>query len=362
MGVLLGVAVTKDRFIAIDAYGSLVTRVRPLMHEKSLDRPCADDNSATAIAVANAGPRVVLQCEHGGLRVVDLDTGARVDAPHLDTSARAVAWSPDGTHLATRDYRGTIHVWTAAGDKLLRTIATRGYQEQSLSWLSNDELAGAQEEKPFAWKVADGSERKLEGVGDDLATHATAAGGGRTLIAAISNDRNGVADHVFVLGAGEIEVPGSQLFWIHGISIDDAGEHAVMWRSSDSGHADQEVVELDVTHKTSKVIKTEVHTAVMGPRAAWLAGSGHAIVRHDPDGSTHAVGELPDAVTALAVHGDIVAAGAADGTLALFSMAGAPLATAHAHDSTIFGLGFAPDGMHLASTANDGTLIWDLTP
>jgi WD40 repeat protein len=74
------------------------------------------------------------------------------------------------------------------------------------------------------------------------------------------------------------------------------------------------------------------------------------------------LGEVPGGVTALAVSHGVVAAGGRDGEIALWAADGTALGKLAGHTAPIRALAFAPDGLHLASTASDGTLVWDLTP
>jgi dipeptidyl aminopeptidase/acylaminoacyl peptidase len=74
--------------------------------------PLAHQGAVVAVAWSPDGTRVATASTDQTARVWDARTGAAVGAPlgHQDT-VRAVAWSPDGTRVATASFDKTARVW-----------------------------------------------------------------------------------------------------------------------------------------------------------------------------------------------------------------------------------------------------------
>jgi WD40 repeat protein len=81
----------------------------------------------------------------------------------------------------------------------------------------------------------------------------------------------------------------------------------------------------------------------------------------NPDGNL--VGEHGSRVTALrySPDGRTLAAGGSDGRISLWSD-GKLLGKLDGHVAAIHALAWSADGLQLASTADDGTIVWDLHP
>jgi len=177
----------------------------------------------------------------------------------------------------------------------------------------------------------------------------------------VAAHREGTVDLINGASQTTLKLPATTFDWIDGVAIDDAGTHAVVWRGQYNGEAATEVIEIDLTSN-----KIESYPALS---TAVAIGDGFVVIA-DPSGelnlSRHGVmtklGNHGAKVTALVVHHDLVVAGGDDGKISLWSTSGKSLGALIGHSAAVQGLAFTPDGKHLASTATDGTLQWDLTP
>lgn len=162
--------------------------------------------------------------------------------------------------------------------------------------------------------------------------------------------------------ATPVALPSTQHGATPGIAIDDAGAHAVVWRGDSDDQPAQELVEIDLRAGTAKATALAVTAAAVGDDGAVVVASPQDEVILRSGGQTRPLGRLAGGVEVLAISHGIIAAGGHDGTIQLWSRDGAALGKLTGHTGPVRALAFAPDGVHLASAADDATLTWDLSP
>jgi hypothetical protein len=342
-----GVAVTNKWFVVADAGGNVWTADRPKMVWGHIEKPCGDyPNVFMAMAIANDDNRIAVACAGVGIRIYDITNNRLLTKDHPNSGASRVAWSPSGEQVATVvDETGPIRIWR--GSSVVATIdATPG----EVWWTSETELVGSD---LTTWTIPSGVAKPpaqpLGGVvarsphGEIVAAH-----------------RAGTVDVIKGASQTTLKLPATTFDWIDGVAIDDSGTHAVVWRGQYNGAPATEVVEIDLT--SNKIDSYPAASTVVA------VGDGFVVIA-DPSGELNlrrhgVVTKLGNhgKVTALVVHHDVVVAGGDDGKIWLSSTAGKSLGVLAGHGAAVTGLAFAPDGNHLASTATDGTLEWDLTP
>ena len=342
-----GVAVTNKWFVVADAGGNVWTADRPKMVWGHIEKPCGEyPNVFMSMAIANDDNRIAVACAGVGIRIYDINNNRLLTKDHPNSGANRVVWSPSGEQVATVvDDSGPIRIWR--GPTLVATIdATPG----KVWWTSETELVGSD---LTTWTIPSGvatpPAKPLEGA-------VARSPHGEMVVA----HRAGTVDVIKGENQTTLKLPATTFDWIDGVAIDDAGNHAVVWRGQYNGEPATEVVEIDLTSN-----KIESYPALS---TAVAIGDGFVVIA-DPSGEVTlrrhgVVTKLGNhgKVKVLAVHHDVVAAGGDDGKIWLSSAAGKSLGVLTGHSAAVTGLAFTPDGNHLASAATDGTLEWDLTP
>jgi len=299
--------------------------------------------------------RIAIACLDTGIRVLDLATGKQLTKLGTTSAATGVAWSPSGDRLATRDGTGKIRVWRGAEVAAAIEPETEG----ALWWQSADELGGTEHGLVMSWTIADRAPHprkpKLEG----RAAHSPHG----ELVLAHRTYRD--TDEVAVVRGGKpapVELPETKHDWIDALAIDDAGAHTVPTRGEYNGQPALELIEIDVAAANAKLTELTTPAAAIGDGGAIAVASKTGSVTVRSGGQSKTLGEVPGGVTTLAISHGVVTAGGRDGSISLWAADGAALGKLAGHTAPIRALAFAPDGLHLASTASDGTRTWDLTP
>lgn len=115
---------------------TLMAATSPAYQTPILVRGNVNDNiHAIAIAPAPKGTQMLVSTEEGGVRIMDSKTGqtVRTLTPHAQ-AAYGLAWSKDGTEIATGDETARIFLENANGKKVREyRTHTRGIQKLSFS-------------------------------------------------------------------------------------------------------------------------------------------------------------------------------------------------------------------------------------
>jgi WD40 repeat protein len=277
----------------------------------------------------------------------------------------AVAWSPDGTRIATAGWDNTVKVWDAHRGVELATLRGHGSQVTSVSWSPDGgRLASTSFDRTVRiWDVRSGA-------GTSIGEHAHWAMGvswspdGRRIASAS-------ADGTVRIWDARTHRPMSLLRGHRGMVL------SVSWSSDGSriasGSEDHTVMLWDVARGSSVATLTghtrAVNSVCFSPDGTHVASASlDGTVRiWDPVG-----GDRPltlkghtESVAAVSYHpdGSRIASASRDKTVRLWDTAtGTEVAALRGHRDRISAVCWSPDGARLASGAEDGVVkVWEMT-
>jgi WD40 repeat protein len=318
-----------------------------------------------AVAWSPDGTRLATASWDGTARVWDPATGRELLAVNRHASqVNSVAWSPDGTRLATGCCDGRTRVWDAASGRKLRGLDGHAGRVWSVAWSSDGArlATGSADGTAKAWDVSDG--RLLQ----TFEGHA-----GDVVCVSWSPDGKSLATGSMD-GAARVwaTADGRRLLYLRG----HAGRvWSVAWSPDGARLA---TASWDSTVKVWEAAGGRELLTLEG-HASWVNS-----VAWSPDGASLATGNFDgtarvwDAIggrerlivgrekcqvnsVAWSPDGTLLAMGRADGTTKVWHAFGGrePLAL-KGHTGKLNSLAWSPDGARLATASWDGTArVWD---
>ncbi|HUQ61990.1 BTAD domain-containing putative transcriptional regulator [Lentzea sp.] len=304
----------------------------------------ADDRFLASSATAPAGGR-------GDVVVWDLRTGEPVFSRRFDVLTTGLAFHPAGTAVAVGVAGGGVEVWNVA-TKTKRVFTGHTHEVSSLAF--NDDgsalVTADGQGHPLIWDVASGAKAREIPSPGVTAVHFDGPGG---VVTAMRDD-----------GVQFWDVSGKLLS-----ELPRQGPHA--WEASAQAGGRVAVADEDGLITiwdvgtgrpiTSYRSRTESKALALGRSGTLLVsgGFGRTVAVHEeavPAFTGHASG-----VNDIAVHQNVVASAADDGTVRLWNLDGADLATLDGHADRVESVSFSPDGTRLAALTRDHTVtIWDV--
>jgi len=239
----------------------------------------------------------------------------------------AVAWSPDGTLLASAGADNTLRLWDPATGKPRAVLQGHEDSVRALAWSPDSALLASRSSDHTVrlWDLATGKPPTVIEIdpsgGEDLSLIWSAGGA----LWALERD-------------APVRLWGPAEDWFPVVRQDCGVGSAQPWAWSPSGA-------LLALGRLGRVDgKVEIRNPSKGNTLVLLEGHTRAV---------EAVAWSPD--------GTLLASGGEDNTVRLWdSVAGKPVAVLEGHDDTVRSLAWSPDGALLASGGEDGlVLIWD---
>lgn len=319
------------------------------------------------VALNRDGTRLVSGHLGGGIRTWDVNTGRASAVGETAAEVLAVAYSPDGKHLAS----GTnwVRLWDATSGQLRG--APQHAHDGNVTGLAfrldgARLVSGGTDGVARVWDVV-----SWQPVGAPLRHQAMVRGfaftpDGRRLATA-----SGADVMVWELEARarlERSLPAGERPWSVAVSPD--GSRMVAGLENGRVQLWDLPARRSIGSPVSVLPEREtVHTARFSPDGTRLAFAGHGVVRVSDAGTLEPRGELvlDDAALvpplAFSPNGQLLAAGEVDGRVRLWDAGtleslGPPL---RGHDRAVLSVAFRADGARLASGSGDGTVrLWDV--
>ena len=293
----------------------------------------------------------------------------------------ALVVSPNSQTVAFALADRTIHLMNADGSGMALTFEGHSAKIRDLAFSPDGStLASAGEDSTvMIWDTRDGSEvREINTsfVGRALAVEFSPDGsqlaiGGHKCFVALYTIWSGILNRTLVQPGCRLKQEGSVDYWTIAFSPDGSEVLTADGQPSGSGGSiqnwDLEPVAYPVT---IKALGVGISTMAVSPDGEWIAvsliGSSNILLIAvedgrilDPlEGHVYRVNSV-----AFSYDGKILASGSTDGTVRLWDVAnGLLLRTLEGHDSPINAAAFSPDGTFIVSGSDDGSvMVWSLS-
>jgi WD40 repeat protein len=287
----------------------------------------------------------------------DYSSGARSETP-VDGFAQLIslAWSPDGTRLATGSERGAIFIWDGTSGRQMQVFSDPRSRERlyKVAWSPDGKQIGSiGSQTVWLWDAATGSPpRELKTSGGTLSDLAWSPDGSQ--LAALSFDGQlslWNAHSLSRLRTFSVNPYSGDVAWSpDGKTLATAGNGIFLWDPA-TGKQVGTLGEETATDSIAWAVDGARFVANSGGRATiWEIASGAVLVQVS-NGHSWGVESA-----ALSPDGKLLASGAGE-VILRNAEAGEILQILQGHAEGISRLAFSPDGRTLASGSEDGTII-----
>ncbi|MFD7446003.1 AAA family ATPase [Streptomyces sp. NPDC059909] len=278
------------------------------------------------IAWSPEGSKLATASRDGTARVYDARSGrSLLVLPSDGAMVESVAWSPDSTQVATAGRDHVVRIWDAVSGDPVRRLTGAGDIGRQVTWSPGGEHVAAtfKDRVVRVWEAATGRlVNELRGHGDDVWGVAWSPDGSR--LASASHDQTAIVWDL-ATGSAAVSLTGHSDF-VEGIAWSPDGRFLA------TGSGDQ----------TARI---------------WDANTGE--LRLLLRGHTNYVWNV-----AWSPDGRMLASASSDRTVRIVRTEDAKvLAVLRGHNDTVWGVAWSPTGTRLATSSTDGTgIVWNLRP
>lgn len=278
-----------------------------------------------SVAWSPDGTRVATSSADGTAKIWDTASRKEVLTVAQGTPIKQVAFSPDGNRLATAGLDGTAKIWDAASGAKLRTFAYPQALEAVVWSPDGARIAtGSQDGTVTIWNVADGQQLRSAKLHDDAVNSIAWSPDGTRLATGGSDKLAKIwqidgSSEPFVIGADKV---GAHIGGIYGIAFNNDGSRIA------TASRDTTAKVWDVA--TGRLLLT------LPNHTAWVTD-----IDYNRDGTR-------------------IATASQDGTAKIWdALTGRELFTLYGHRNFVQAVAFSPDGTRLATGSRDTTAkLW----
>ena len=291
------------------------------------------------------------------------------------SSVNSVAFSPDGSRLASGSWDETIRLWNATTGKLMATLRGHTNDVNSVAFSPDGSrlASGSTDGTIRLWDVATVNQlHKLTGHGGDGWNDVTSVAFSPDGSTIASGSRDNTIKLWDVATGDELRTLTGHRNWVTSVAFSPDG--TLLASGSENYENDGAIRLWDVaTGKRRSVFgyTDDVDSVAFSPDGTILASDsrsqyGEIVLWYLGTSKRGTVlGHTDDVYSvAFSPDGAMLASGSRDETIRLWGAAtGAHMATLEGHTAYVLSVAFSPDGQALASGSGDGTIrLWEISP
>jgi WD40 repeat protein/serine/threonine protein kinase len=316
------------------------------------------------------GTRIATAGIDGEAKVWDVQTGEELlTLTGHSGPVTGVAFAPDGWPVATASFDGTVRLWDAAkGEEVLVLSGHGGANSDVVFSPDGQRVASGGAEATLVWDItASGSREQLTLAGQGATTSVAYGPDGSTLATTSQVGHGGHASLWDASSGDELrKFSGPEANWDTALGPDGSilvtgavDGAPVVWDTTSGGV--RQILDLEgrvgsvaVSPDGSLIAAGLMDTTVGDGLAVWDALSGERVRFLKTTAVCDDLEFSPD--------GTMLASASADGPVTVWKVPSFEvLRTFSGHEGQVLGVGFSPDGAQLATSGLDGTAkVWDV--
>ncbi len=352
-------AASRDgRFVASGSYDATIRIWDP--QKRALVRTLSASSLVNGVAFSPDGTKIASgECDYAAY-IRDIESGKILQSFHgHEDDVNAISWSPDGKYLATASFDDTARIWDSNTGKCLRVLQGHDDDVNGVFWSPNGQLlaTASDDHTVRIWDFASGTLRTTLHGAEDWCDHAHFSPDGARIACSSMDGRA----RIFRVSDGELLLTLAQhgssvkaLCWTHdGTRICTASyDHYLREFDAETGLLTNEVIDSTMWSRFVSEIGTTgryVTGSFDGAPLIWDPASGAQEIVVAPTHGINAASISPDE--------KLVATPCDDGVTRIFDLeSGDLLQILHGHSGPPICAAFSPQGDLLATGSWDNSV------